>query len=75
MSTINPDLERRLNLWLDFVHHRLGWITETEARAAWFGSYGSKGEFDAERTTRILQSELILDRLIAIGGGVVFQRV
>lgn len=64
----NINRERLLNFWLAFIHHRLSWIAATEAQAARFGTYGSKGEFDPERTVRIIQSEMILDRLAAIGG-------
>ena len=73
MTDINRQLEQLLNFWLDFVHYRLCWIAETEARAAQFGTYGSNGEFDPERTARIIQGALILDRLVAIGGTVAFR--
>lgn len=73
MRYTNEQLAALLNHWLDFIHWRLAWIAETEARAAWFGTYGARGEFDGERLRWIAKAEAILDRLALIGGSVEFR--
>ncbi|ATC32514.1 hypothetical protein CA606_09220 [Caulobacter vibrioides] len=59
--------EQQLNQRLDAIHARLQWIADKEARATWLGTYGKDGEYDAERTRLIEQTEKVLDALVAIG--------
>ena len=66
--------EAELNVRLQRIHERVAWIADTEARAAWVGGYGAKGEFDAERDSKISQAERVLDELAALGGSPKFQR-
>jgi hypothetical protein len=61
--------EEELNRRLDALHHRLKWITDTEARAAWIQGYGAKGEFDQERIKILADAENVLDQLVALGSG------
>lgn len=62
--------ENELNQRLQALHHRLQWITDTEARAAWINGFGAQGEFDSERTKIIAAAEAVLDALQAMGGRV-----
>lgn len=55
------------------IHRRLAGIAEIEAKAAPFGSYGSKGEFDPERQRLIEETDRLLDELTAIGGTLPFE--
>jgi hypothetical protein len=65
--------EEQLNDRLDALHARLAWISNTEARAAWIGGVGAKGEFDPERTKLIEEAERALDKLKASGGSPKFK--
>ena len=67
--------EAELNGRLDRLYERLKWISDTEARAAWFQSYGSNGEFDAERERLITKLEDTLDELVKVGGAPTFRPV
>lgn len=64
--------EDELNQRLQALHHRLQWITDTEARAAWIDGFGAHGEFDNERTKIIAAAEAVLGALQAMGGSVKF---
>lgn len=68
MPTIDPKTEARLNARLDTIHQRLQWIADTEARAAWFQTFGANGEFDQQREKLIGDAEAVLDALEAING-------
>ncbi|WP_348656757.1 hypothetical protein [uncultured Sphingobium sp.] len=74
MSNQNTQLEARLNASLDRIYHRLQWIADTEARAAWFNGFGANGELDSERERLIQQAESVLDQLEAMGGSPKFQQ-
>lgn len=65
--------EAALNARLDRLNERLKWISDKEARAAWFASYGSNGEFDSERERLIGRMEETLDELENIGGAPKFR--
>tara|TARA_Y100000816_G_scaffold270624_1_gene234523 strand:+ start:957 stop:1184 length:228 start_codon:yes stop_codon:yes gene_type:complete len=74
MSNQSTQLEARLNASLDRIYHRLQWIADTEARAAWFNGFGANGELDSERERLIQQAESVLDQLEAMGGSPKFQQ-
>jgi len=59
MKLRNEELERRLGV----IHQRLQWIADSEARAAWVGGYGARGEFLAERERLIARAEKVVDEM------------
>jgi hypothetical protein len=55
--------EEELEARLQKIHDRVQWMADREARAAWFNTYGARGEFWEEKKRLLDETDRILDEL------------
>lgn len=64
--------EGQIRSRLHQIHTRHAWITEREAKAAWCGGIGARGEFGKEHARLTAETDQLLDHLKALGGTLAF---